>query len=136
MRSNNNGMWWGNEPFTPGDVLVVKRLGYSHKAIYIGNWEVVHYTKWGAVDRVHIESFALGAQIHVEPFRKPVSRDEVVERAQSLVGQGNYNPVTSNCEHLVYLCTEGRARSPLSQAGVVLALLGLALLPVFFGRRR
>ena len=96
-----------------GDNLYVRYLGYEHHGIYIGNGNVIHYSKedYG----VYITSLIIfyderKAYIKEHSERK-YSREISVERALSRVGEDNYDVFSNNCEHFVNWCIYGIAYS-------------------------
>lgn len=80
--------------------LKVIRFGYSHHALSISEYEVIHYQD-GEVKIDSIEGFAKGAAIHVVDTPRFYKKDEVLARAYSKLGERNYNLLFNNCEHFV-----------------------------------
>lgn len=80
--------------------LKVSRIGYSHHALSIDEYEVIHY-KDGEVKIETIESFAKGAAIHVVDTPRLYKKDEVLARAHSKLGEKEYSLIFNNCEHFV-----------------------------------
>lgn len=102
----------------PGDHVRIRRVGYSHDAIYVGAGDVIHL--W-------CEGFdkSLG-RIRRDPLEKIVARPErieiveygacfdartVVRRAEGRLGEGNYHLTRRNCQHFARWCKTGDARS-------------------------
>lgn len=86
--------------------LKVKRLGYSHHALSISEYEVIHYQD-GEVKFESIENFAKGAVIHVVDTPRLYKKDEVITRAYSKLGERKYNLIFNNCEHFVRWALNG-----------------------------
>lgn len=99
--------------FTPGDHLKVLYGGYSHHCIYIGWDEVIHLSKQsGCVEQVSLERFRDGrVQIWVVPSPRTFPEVEVVRRAKSRLGEGDYDLLSNNCEHFANWCRSGKSLS-------------------------
>ncbi|MGE7673496.1 lecithin retinol acyltransferase family protein [Lysinibacillus sp. NPDC094403] len=80
--------------------LKVNRLCYSHHALSIDEYEVIHYQD-GEVKIESIESFAKGAEIYILATPRLYKKDEVIARAYSKLGEKKYNLIFNNCEHFV-----------------------------------
>jgi len=103
---------------------------YTHHGIYIGNDEVIHYIKdtsghnKGVVGKTTLKEFVGDRTLGM--FRYGVSPQEVlmdlngtcssrekdpaekvVERAKSLLGKGDYNVLTNNCDKNSSFCATG-----------------------------
>ena len=105
--------WDMIEPYVGAHIRVEAGRLYHH-GIYIGNDEVVQFglptdvykdPKTVKVLRSHISEFLAGGFLEVRIFnRKELkqknSNEEIVRIALSKVGEGGYNILTNNCEHL------------------------------------
>jgi hypothetical protein len=92
-----------------GDHLYVQRMGYTHHGLYYGDGKIIHYLL-EAVKIDSLETFADGSKILkkselVSP--SSYSAQEIVKRAESRLGESNYNLVFNNCEHFVRWCRNG-----------------------------
>lgn len=112
--------------FTKGAHLFVKRVGYTHHGIYIGNGRVIHYAgfdKFLTKDKVletTLSRFADGFQVEVYKLEHLLKGDryapnDIVERAKSRLNENKYNLFFNNCEHFANWCTHGDDYS--SQSG-------------------
>lgn len=98
-----------------GDQIYVMRpfLGqdgiYEHHGIDCGDGTVIHYRKAGeaTISRTSIESFAAGNPIFVKHQPKAYIPDIVMQRAESRLGEQQYNLVSNNCEHFANWCKTG-----------------------------
>ncbi|MFA6654182.1 MAG: lecithin retinol acyltransferase family protein [Candidatus Delongbacteria bacterium] len=93
-----------------GDHLKVTRCGYEHHGIYVGNGEVIEYDGpdgGGLVQQVSLTLFAGDLLITTVPSPRVFSREDVVERARSRLGEMEYNLITNNCEHFCNWCRSG-----------------------------
>lgn len=101
--------------------LKVKRAGYTHHGVYVGNGNVVHYSgfaeifKKGKIELTSIDDF-MGDAEDLYRVQYPencaiYSDDEICERALSRLSENNYNLVTNNCEHFATWCITGIERS-------------------------
>ncbi|MBW4468512.1 MAG: lecithin retinol acyltransferase family protein [Pegethrix bostrychoides GSE-TBD4-15B] len=84
---------------------------YEHHGIDCGDGTVIHYYKGGqipTVARTSFETFARGNIVRVKP--RPVSfvPDVVIERAESRLGEQQYNLLTNNCEHFASWSKTGK----------------------------
>ncbi|MFB6349811.1 lecithin retinol acyltransferase family protein [Moraxella sp. ZJ142] len=103
-----------------GDHLASERVQgtYHHHGIYIGNGKVIHYAgfsdgfKADKVCQTTIEKFSNGNGCEIIPHYSPkYDRETVVSRAQSRLGEDEYNLLTNNCEHFVNWCIYGKSES-------------------------
>ena len=102
----------------PGDHLVTPRKGFKHHGIYLGDGIVIHYARDRsrnqprAVRQVSLGQFEDGHGFYVEHASDPhYSRQQVVQRARTRMGERQYNLVRNNCEHFCNWCTGGSAVS-------------------------
>ncbi|MBW4657872.1 MAG: lecithin retinol acyltransferase family protein [Drouetiella hepatica Uher 2000/2452] len=84
---------------------------YEHHGIDCGDGTVIHYYKGSGepiISRTTMETFAMGSPVY--PYKTSVSfiPDLVMERAESRLGERQYNLVTNNCEHFANWCKTGR----------------------------
>jgi hypothetical protein len=91
-----------------GDHIKVRRYGYTHHGIDLGNGNVVHFSgesKFSASIREEpIEAFSKGYEI--ETVQKATNQNEyqIIIRARNQIGQGDYNLIFNNCEHFARWC--------------------------------
>ncbi len=98
---------------------LVPRLGlpYYHHGICVSAKSVVHFSgnlenKRGAsIRRAELDEFAEGECVEVVPYQQALPSDEVLFRAESCIGERDYNVVTNNCEHFAVWCKTGRFQS-------------------------
>lgn len=104
--------------FNVGTHIMVRRSGYTHHGIYIGNNEVIEYggfSKPGKKDKVRLvslEKFCDGCTPFEYEYSELLtgtrySKYEIVERAKSRLGEDGYNLIFNNCEHFANWCTHG-----------------------------
>lgn len=89
-----------------GDHIKCNRVGYSHHGIYDGNGHVYEYNE-GIIRLVSLSSFADGDDIVQVNSAATYSRDEIIRRARSRLGECNYNLLFNNCEHYARWCRNG-----------------------------
>ncbi|MBD3881928.1 lecithin retinol acyltransferase family protein [Phormidium tenue FACHB-886] len=87
---------------------------YEHHGIDCGDGTVIHYYKGGGdpvIERTTLETFARGTPIYTKKVPIAYIPDVVVERAESRLGERDYNLLTNNCEHFVNWCKTGQNTS-------------------------
>ena len=100
-----------------GDHLIVSFKAYQHHAIDMGDGRVIQYGGGGLsmcdneVAICDYEFLAAKGKVFVLTGATNFSPDEIVERAQSRIGEKNYSLLGNNCEHFVNWCRTGRAES-------------------------
>ena len=117
------------EELLPGSRLIVRRRGYFHHGIYVGNVRVIHYSGWfrgtrGLGEEVTLEEFTEGHPYHLG--RMPPDRragEDIVRRARSRLGERRYHLLRNNCEHFCNWCQLGERRSEQVEALMKPALL-------------
>ena len=115
---------------------------YLHYAVYIGNGEIVHYTKAkgekkSKIVREKLKDFLSRCSRAIRHFNgnscfgKPIgSGEKIRDRAISQIGAADYNIVLKNCEHFARWCREGAKTS--RQVNVV-GIGGVTVVGVGFG---
>lgn len=103
-----------------GDQIYVMRpfLGlngvYEHHGIDCGDGTVIHYSKAedvATVRRTSFAAFSLGSPVYVKRYSSRYIPDIVIQRAESRIGEQQYNLVSNNCEHFATWCKTGINRS-------------------------
>lgn len=102
-----------------GDQIYVMRplLGldgvYEHHGIDCGDGTVIHYHKGddAVITRTSYERFARGNPVYVKQQAVAYVPDVVIQRAESRLGERQYNLLTNNCEHFANWCKVGRNES-------------------------
>jgi hypothetical protein len=111
-----------------GDHIKVRRLGYWHHGIYLGNGRVVQYsgepipTPDSRIGTVLIEEFSQGKTVVVVSYAVAFSADRVVKRAISRLGEQSYDFRFNNCEHFATWCKTGVNKSQQTQMGGAVAV--------------
>lgn len=106
-----------------GDHLTIHFGTYSHHGIDLGDDRVIHYgtglhdKRNAKIEITSREQFSQGQEIAVINSESCFSADEIVERAESRLGENNYDVFENNCEHFVNWCRTGVANS--SQVNLV-----------------
>ena len=96
---------------TLGSHLVTPRIGYQHHGLYIGQNRVIHLTSNSQIEIVSLSEFTDGNGYSIQKFHSKFSRQEIVERAMSRLGNDNYHLVFNNCEHFCNWCIHDKHRS-------------------------
>jgi lecithin:retinol acyltransferase len=100
-----------------GDHVFVKRLGYTHHGVEAADRMVIHFTgtpgsKRGAAIRSEaMDLFADGGRVAIQEYDRRLDPPEAVARAESKIGQCDYNLYRNNCEHFARWCVTGHHRS-------------------------
>jgi hypothetical protein len=99
--------------FQIGDHLKVLRGAYSHHGIYAGDDTVIHLTgRGGKVAKVTLDQFRAGARkIWVVNSPSTFEGEEIVRRAENLIGREGYSLLAGNCEHFCNWARSGAPRS-------------------------
>lgn len=112
----------------PGDHLFVSKpvFGqygrfYSHHGIYVGGQQVIHYAGYAngfsssdqqkRVSLVSLRQFSDGQPVQIRQHPQRFSRQAVVQRARSRLGEDAYSLLFNNCEHFANWCWTGEERS-------------------------
>ncbi|WP_204368519.1 lecithin retinol acyltransferase family protein [Neosynechococcus sphagnicola] len=81
---------------------------YQHHGIDCGDGTVIHYRKPSeTIECTSLETFALGGSIYIKPYATCFLPEVVVHRAQSRLGEQQYNLLSNNCEHFATWCKTG-----------------------------
>jgi hypothetical protein len=82
---------------------------YQHHGIDCGDGTVIHYYKPGEaeISRTSYETFAQGKPVYTKQYITSYVPDIVIERAESRLGERQYNLLTNNCEHFATWCKIG-----------------------------
>jgi hypothetical protein len=94
-----------------GSHLVTPRICYTHHGIYIGNQQVIHLTSANTIEEVSLSDFTDGNGYDTQSFHSKFSRQEIIDRAKSRLGDSDYNVVFNNCEHFVSWCIHDKSIS-------------------------
>ncbi|MCS6813104.1 MAG: lecithin retinol acyltransferase family protein [Cyanobacteria bacterium] len=101
----------GDQIYTLRDFMNMEGL-YEHHGIDCGDGTVIHYRKGTeTVTRTSLEEFTDGRPIYVKTYKVSYIPDVTVRRAESRLGEQEYNLLTNNCEHFATWCKTGVSRS-------------------------
>lgn len=121
-----------------GDHLIVSRTFYTHHGIYAGEGIVIHYSGLsdgptsGPVVFDTLETFSGGSTITVREYSSACFHGkEVVRRAESRLGEDEYDFHSNNCEDFCSWAITGKHRSAQVEfvetvVGYILPVVGLA----------
>lgn len=85
---------------------------YEHHGIDCGDGTVIHYRKPSEIiERTSIEIFSRGQKIYIRQYPIRYIADTVINRAQSRLGEKQYNLLFNNCEHFATWCITGESKS-------------------------
>ncbi|PSB12354.1 hypothetical protein C7B61_15260 [filamentous cyanobacterium CCP1] len=103
-----------------GDQIYVMRplMGmdgvYEHHGIDCGDGTVIHYSKRGdepTIARTSYDVFSWNRPVFTKQYVTSYVPDVVVARAESRLGERQYNLMNNNCEHFATWCKVGRNES-------------------------
>lgn len=101
-----------------GDHLIVSRTFYTHHGIYAGEGIVIHYSGFsdgptsGPVVFDTLETFSGGRAITIRKYSSPSFKGKaVVRRADSRLGENEYDLHSNNCEDFCSWAITGKHRS-------------------------
>lgn len=106
-----------NQKLEKGSHIYVWKKLYFHHGIYDGYGNVIQYSglasgiQGGPVNVITLSAFAGNSKIHVRKYLdsiKQYSKDEIVKRALSRVGENLYDVQTNNCEHFCAWAVTGK----------------------------
>ena len=84
-------------------------IPYEHHGIDCGDGTIIHYSKIGEaqISRTSRETFARGGAVYVKAVSTSFISDIVVQRAESRLGERQYDLFFNNCEHFADWCKTG-----------------------------
>lgn len=84
-------------------------IPYEHHGIDCGDSTVIHYSKSGeaAIARTSRDSFARGGRVYTKSQPTAFIADIVIDRAESRLGERQYDLFFNNCEHFANWCKTG-----------------------------
>lgn len=92
--------------FRKGDHIATMRTAYSHHGIYDGRGNVYEYDD-SCVRRISLRIFAKGDRLYRVNESTVYDPDEIVYRAESRLGEDEYNLLYNNCENFATWCRLG-----------------------------
>jgi Lecithin retinol acyltransferase len=100
----------GDQVYTFREIMGVP---YEHHGIDFGDGTIVHYSKIGEAEiaRTSREAFAQGGAVYVKQPSTSFIADVVLDRAQSRLGERQYDLFFNNCEHFADWCKTGLGTS-------------------------
>lgn len=86
-------------------------IPYEHHGIDCGDNTVIHYSKLGeaSVARTTKDTFARGRRVYTKEQPTAYIPSVVVDRAESRLGERQYDLFFNNCEHFATWCKTGRS---------------------------
>ena len=84
---------------------------FQHHGIDLGDGTVAHYLEGRQILRSPREDFSRGLPLSVVSYTHCSPVGVTLRRAQSRLGEQNYNLLFNNCEHFAHWCKTGRHRS-------------------------
>ena len=86
-------------------------IPYEHHGIDCGDGTVIHYSKVGEAEIALTtrEAFARSGRVYVKDQPTAFISDVVIERAESRLGERQYDLFFNNCEHFANWCKTGRS---------------------------
>jgi isochorismate synthase EntC len=88
---------------------------YEHHGIDCGDGTVIHYRKpddaEATISRTTMANFSMGDRIHLKRYQTSFIADDVIRRAESRLGEQQYELFSNNCEHFATWCKTGNNES-------------------------
>lgn len=112
-------------------------IPYEHHGIDCGDGTVIHYSKLGeaSITRTPHDVFARDSIVYIKQQPTAFIADVVIERAQSRLGERQYDLFFNNCEHFANWCKTGNAEcTQLRNFGLRLDQIGLPQVEDLAGR--
>jgi hypothetical protein len=101
----------GDQIYTVREFLKVDGV-YEHHGIDYGDGTVIHYRKGTeTIERTSQREFTDGRTIYVKRYPIRYIADTVIQRAESRLGENQYNILFNNCEHFATWCITGVSHS-------------------------
>jgi hypothetical protein len=90
---------------------------YQHYGVYIGDNKVIHFAPYegeeispenGIIHETSLEKFLNGRELQIaQDIDSKYSEGEIINRANSRIGEKGYDLLTNNCEHFARWCVTG-----------------------------
>jgi Lecithin retinol acyltransferase len=90
--------------------IYVNCTGFVHHGIDCGDGTVIHY-EVDKIVQIPINAFCNGKQYLVRNYARCDLDNVVIERAESRLGESEYNLLFNNCEHFAVWCKTGQHKS-------------------------
>jgi len=120
-----------NSLLLPGTIIAIEHTFYEHLAIVSDTWKdgypllISHSYRNKGVREEHWKECTQGKKVRIIGYPGNLPYTEVLARARLLIYEEyNWNMLTQNCEHFVYLAHGVSSRSPQIQNAVTSAVLG------------
>ncbi len=88
---------------------------YQHHGIDCGDGSVIHYRKPtdadATISRTLLSEFSMGNRIYIKRYPTSIITEDVIARAESRLGEQNYDLFKNNCEHFATWCKTGVSHS-------------------------
>ena len=120
-----------------GDHIYIDFGTYTHHGIDCGDGTAIHYTGErlrGIITRTSIAEFSCSQQISIKQYGNSDLPEIVIMRAESRLGENEYNLIFNNCEHFAAWCKTGKheseqvnrvAATTASAVGIGMSLAGM-----------
>lgn len=103
----------GDQVYVYRELLNVQGV-YEHHGIDCGDGSIIHYRKPSeTIEQTSIETFTRGNPTYIVeyPYGFCFIPDIVIQRAESRLGEQQYNLLFNNCEHFATWCKTGISNS-------------------------
>ena len=101
----------GDQIYAYREFLTLRGV-YEHHGIDCGDGTVIHYRKlenYARIERTSLAVFTQGNPIYTKQYLEGFCfiADDAIRRAESRLGEENYNLLFNNCEHFATWCKTG-----------------------------
>ena len=101
----------GDQIYAYREFLTLRGV-YEHHGIDCGDGTIIHYRKLedsARIERTSLAVFTQGNSIYIKQYLEGFCfiADDAIRRAESRLGEENYNLLFNNCEHFATWCKTG-----------------------------
>ena len=101
----------GDQIYAYREFLTLRGV-YEHHGIDCGDGTIIHYRKLedsARIERTSLAVFTQGNSIYIKQYLEEFCfiADDAIRRAESRLGEENYNLLFNNCEHFATWCKTG-----------------------------
>ena len=97
----------GNQVYVYREFFNIEGM-YEHHGIDCGDGSIIHYRKPSeTIERTSVATFSRNNPVYVRQYPVRYIADTTIQRAESRLGEQQYNLLFNNCEHFATWCVTG-----------------------------